>query len=292
MLHHGNVLCQVLIELLKMQIVIGLLTVPLVATALQKCALNKYNNSTQLITNFPHAPLKPFYFGASNSAFQAEGEPGDSDWRRWIQSNNPSRVEDKSNASFCNRFWQFYDQDFAFAQASNMNAFRMSIAWERIEPSLGAWDNKALQHYITIITSMRKRNIEPFITLQHFVLPGWVADNGGVLWLQYPQRFAKFSAYVAQALHAAPANVKYFITLNEPDIQVRFGYLNTTFPPGANNLEQAERAFAALAEAHIEAYASIHTLNLSPVYVGFSHNWQLFRPKDSKIHCIAISLTR
>ena len=69
------------------------------------------------------------------AAFQVEGEPEDSDWRRWTHAPDEagqSRIIDGSDAEVATRFWRHYDRDFALAQGAGMNAFRMSVAWERI----------------------------------------------------------------------------------------------------------------------------------------------------------------
>ena len=82
-------------------------------------------------------------------------------------------------------------------------------------------------------------------------------------------------------LAAAPAKVRYFITLNEPNIQVRAGYLDAhKFPPGIDDPARAMQALAALAQAHVEAYHAISALELPHVKVGLSQNWQVFTARD------------
>ena len=46
--------------------------------------------------------------------------------------------------------------------------------------------------------------------------PGWLADRGGVLAPEFPERFAEFSAKVVRRLASGPAHVKWWLTLNEP----------------------------------------------------------------------------
>ena len=225
-----------------------------------------------------------FFFGASNAAFQVEGSPQDSDWREWTRTNYPDgspRISDKSNAERVTDFWNRYDEDFRIAKKSGLNAFRISIAWERIEPEPGVWDEKALDHYVKMILAMRKRGLEPFVTLHHYVLPLWVAREGGVTWKEFPRHFGEFSRHVAARLGRAPANVTYFMTINEPTILVRFGYLDEhKFPPGINDASAASGALAGLAKAHIEAYRQIKSLDIESVRVGLAHNWQIFEPLD------------
>lgn len=225
-----------------------------------------------------------FFFGASNAAFQVEGSPVDSDWREWTRTSHPDgtpHVSDTTNAERATDFWNRYDEDFRLAQKAGLNAFRISLAWERIEPEPGVWDEKALDHYVKMIVAMRKRGLEPFVTINHYVLPLWVSREGGVAWKEFPLRFGEFSRRVVERLAKPPANVRYFMTINEPNIQVRFGYLDDRkFPPGVNDASAATRALAGLAKAHIEAYRQIRELGLKGVKVGFAHNWQVFEPLD------------
>jgi beta-glucosidase len=132
-----------------------------------------------------------------------------------------------------------------------------------------------------MIVAMRRRGLEPFVTLHHYVLPLWVASEGGVAWKEFPGRFGEFSRRVVERLAREPANVSYFMTINEPNILVRFGYLNDRkFPPGINDASAAARAMAGLAKAHIEAYRQIKSLGIKSVRVGLAHNWQIFEPLD------------
>ncbi len=118
-------------------------------------------------------PRRPrFFFGVGNAAFQVEGSPADSDWDRWTKL--PGKIKDGSTAVRATDFWNRYDEDFKLAQENAMNAFRLSIAWERVEPSPGKWDEKVLDHYEAILKAMRARGLEPVVTLHHYVLPGWV----------------------------------------------------------------------------------------------------------------------
>ncbi len=225
-----------------------------------------------------------FFFGASNAAFQVEGSSIDSDWREWTRTVYPDgtpHISDKSNAELATDFWNRYDEDFRIAKEAGLNAFRVSIAWERIEPAPGVWDEKALDHYVKMIVAMRRRGLEPFVTLHHYVLPLWVSSEGGVTWKEFPSRFGEFSRHVVGRLSKPPANVIYFMTINEPTILVRFGYLDDhKFPPGINDASAASRALAGLAKAHIEAYRQIKDLGIKSVKVGLAHNWQVFEPLD------------
>jgi len=218
-----------------------------------------------------------FLFGVSNASFQVEGTPAPSDWKSW--SHTPGRISDGTNADTVTDFWNQYERDFKIARDAGMNTFRISIAWERIQPAPGEWDEAALDHYIRMISKMREYRLEPIVTLLHYVLPLWVSKQGGITWDQFPRYFGEYSKHVVEKLAANHAQVTYFMTMNEPTIQVRFGYLDSQkFPPGINDATQATIALANLAKAHIEGYRQIRSLNLIDIQVGFAHNWQIFVP--------------
>ena len=229
------------------------------------------------------AVADPFFWGVASSAFQVEGHPKDSDWRRWTHT--PGKIKDGTNADLVSDFWNRYDEDFALAQDLGVNAYRISVAWERIETQPGVYDFKALAHYQKMILSMRKRGMEPVITLQHFVLPGWLADQGGLLAPGFAESFRNFSALVFQALAPAPYSVRYWITLNEPNVLALASYFGGVFPPGKNNGGLSARAQAALAKAHIFATIRLRELwsrnqNWAQPKIGLALNWVHLEPKN------------
>ena len=60
-----------------------------------------------------------------------EGDPADSDWREWCAKKN---IDDGTDAEVATSFWRRYEEDFTLAKELGVNAFRLSIAWERIQP--------------------------------------------------------------------------------------------------------------------------------------------------------------
>ena len=52
-------------------------------------------------------------------------------------------------------FWNRYPEDVGLAQALGCTAFRFSIAWSRVEPAPGQFDDAALEHYGRVIATIR-----------------------------------------------------------------------------------------------------------------------------------------
>src|SRR5438094_85253 len=104
-----------------------------------------------------------FMWGAANSSFQVEGSPVDSDWLRWTKT--PGKIKDGTTADVASDFWNRYEEDFRLAQAAGLNTFRISVAWERIQPAPDKWNDEALAHYEKILVAMRSHGLEPMVTL-------------------------------------------------------------------------------------------------------------------------------
>ena len=71
-----------------------------------------------------------------------------------------------------------YAEDFAIYTSLGLNHHRLSIEWARIEPEKGKRDPAALEHYRNVLTAAHDTGITPWITLHHFTLPRWFADEG------------------------------------------------------------------------------------------------------------------
>lgn len=226
-------------------------------------------------------PHQPFLWGVANSAFQVEGHPADSDWYRWTHL--PGKIADGTNADLGTDFWNRYSDDFDIASGLGANAFRISVAWERIEPKEGQWDLEALEHYREIILSMRAKGLEPLVTLHHFVNPQWLSEKGGVLSKDFPFYFKRFAKKVVGNLARQPTSVRYWITFNEPAVLAMKGFVEGQWPPGIkNDIKRAMKAQSSMAEAHIQASRAIRELNL-PVKIGIAHHWRVFQPKNQSL---------
>jgi beta-glucosidase len=216
-----------------------------------------------------------FMWGVANSAFQVEGNPGASDWTRWTKTQG--KIHDASNADRATDFWNRYEEDFDMAATLGVESFRISVAWERIEPAPGRWDEDALDHYEKMIEAMRKRGLEPIVTLHHFVLPTWIADRGGLEFKEFPRYFTRYALKVVSRLSARPARVKWWMTFNESMGQVAAGYLSPLWPPGVFDTTRATQAAANLIRAHI--YSTLALRNLKGgqgLRIGLAHNWRPF----------------
>jgi beta-glucosidase len=209
-----------------------------------------------------------FWWGVGHSAFQVEGNPEDSDWKRWTEESG--RITDGTNANVATQFWNNPEPDFEQAKELGSNMFRMSIAWERIHLGPGQWNEEALNRYEQIIIQMRKRGLEPMITLQHFVLPQWIAKEGGLTSKVFVDQFTEYAIKVVQKLALGPAQVKWWMTFNEPMVLVTGGYILGEWPPGKKNLSEAFTAAQGMIKAHKKAMLALRSRVDFPKDLKFS----------------------
>ena len=217
----------------------------------------------------------------ANASFQVEGHPAPSDWFDWTHS--PGKIADQTNADLSTDFWNRYQEDFDWANKLGANAFRLSLAWERIEPSPGVFDEAVLKHYDQILLSMRQKGMEPFVTLQHFVLPGWLARRGGILAGDFPRIFADYARRMAMHFSHSPAKVKMWITFNEPTILAFESYILGQWPPGEkDHPEKAYLAVRHFAEAHNLASTLMKTV-APHIWIGVAHHYRLVEPVSDRL---------
>jgi len=207
-----------------------------------------------------------FYWGTATSAYQVEGDIKN-DW---------SVSGDKYNAEIACDHYNKFEEDFNLTKQMNNNAHRFSIEWARIEPEEGKFDQKEIEHYRKVILALKQRGLEPFVTLYHWTLPVWFAEKGGPAspsqggWLNKdaPKDFEKF---VEKIILEYKDLVKFWITLNEPNVYVSHCYLRGDWPPFEKNYSNSQKVLNQLVEAHKLAYKKIHEISPRAI-VGIAKN--------------------
>ena len=148
-----------------------------------------------------------FIWGVSASGYQSEGGNVDSNWDRY----NAASVEmDRYGTSV--DFRHRYREDIALAHDLGVNTFRIGIDWARVERKPGQFDETELAYYDDVIRAMKEAGIAPLITLDHFVYPGWVADQGAWTNAKTVDDFERFSQMIFERYHD---DVKLWLTFNE-----------------------------------------------------------------------------
>src|SRR6266536_2454625 len=162
-----------------------------------------------MLCRFPEG----FLWGAGTSAHQVEGGNLWNDWSRFERL--PGKIRDGRASGDACRHYQLFDQDFALAAADGHRMHRLSLEWSRIEPERGRIDPGAVAHYHEVLGALRRRGLEPLVTLHHFTNPLWIADRGGWENRDTIERFTGFAAFCAREFGA---EVDWWCTVNEPEV--------------------------------------------------------------------------
>ncbi len=125
--------------------------------------------------------------------------------------------------------YHHYEQDFDLLKSMNMNAFRFSIEWSRIEPEEGKWDEKQIEHYREYIIALKKHGIEPVVTLFHWAMPVWFAERGG---FEKRANINYFVRFAEKVLSEYEPYIRLICTFNEPEVYVGQGWMHEgEWPP-------------------------------------------------------------
>lgn len=222
---------------------------------------------------------KKFLWGASTSAHQVEGG-NHNQWTVWELENAKSKaaqanyhLEDLDSWSHIEKeakdpnnyvsgrsvdHYNLYEVDLDLLKKMNMNAFRFSIEWSRVEPEEGAWNIEAIEHYKQYALELKKRGIEPIVTLFHFTLPVWFTARGGFEKRGNVRYFKRFAERITKELGTS---VRLILTVNEPEVYVHESYVAGNWPPNVTSKRKAWRVLNNLAYAHNQAASVIHSLN-------------------------------
>ena len=132
-------------------------------------------------------------------------------------------------------FWNRFGEDVRLARDLGCKIFRFSVAWSRVEPNPGEFDQTTLDHYRQVVAAIREAEMLPLITLHHLTWPIHVQNRGGLTAPDFPRWFGE---YTRQVLQAVGPGIPYWITFNEPNLLV-YGHIKPwwqadyAMPPGA-----------------------------------------------------------
>lgn len=239
--------------------------------------VNRTNGSQSMKYTFP----KNFKWCVATSAHQIEGYNRHSDWWLW---ESQGKVANKEHTQVAADHWNRVESDVELISKLNANTYRFSIEWAKIEPQEGVWDQGAINHYVQEIKLLKKKGIEPFITLHHFTLPNWVAEKGGWEWPDIPTAFERYSEKVFISL-TKEAQIQNWITINEPTVFLAAGYIAGTFPPGRkSDLSALKTPLVNILKAHGKSFHILKKLaqvKNENIQVSMAHSMRVFDPKHS-----------
>jgi len=241
-----------------------------------------------IMARFKDAPEK-FLFGASSSSYQYEGG---------LDGNNANAIFYESKnlppAGIAIDFWNRYKTDISqMKNELGINSFRLSIAWERVQPDKEVWDLSMIQQYADIIKTLKENGIEPIVVLHHYTVPTWFAKLGAFEKNQNNIYFVEFAKRMYTALHQ---DVTYWSTFNAIEGYAFKGYWTLDGPPQKHNMQLAQIVMANMLDSHVKIYQAIkgekglyfeyQNQSIPNPQIGIQKNIALLDPSEKSNMCV------
>jgi beta-glucosidase len=213
-----------------------------------------------------------FTFGAATAATQIEDDNPNVDWYVWTAPEPDGLARGPFVGDAVEGYSRAID-DIDLIEEMNLDSYRFSIEWARVEPQRDQVDETALAHYDDFIDELVARGIEPMVTIHHFSNPLWVDDPriggcpDGVTddylcdW-HYEDGAAAIIEEIAE--HARMLGARYgdrvddWCTVNEPINYLVASYGVGFFPPGRSLLLSDFPRFMNVVRAYIDAHVAIY----------------------------------
>ena len=213
-----------------------------------------------------------FQFGVATAGFQIEGGYNGPDQPR----NNWADWEDSGRAAksgTANSFWTDYERQLDLVVAMQLDSFRISIEWSRVEPSPGTIDEAAVAHYRTILQAIRDRGLRPLVTLHHFTNPAWLGTDP---WLN-DEGWRRLADWYELAVTRFGDLCNEWITSNEINIFAINTYFHGIFPPGRkNDFEATVATIDHLLAAHVVGYQRIKAIQPESVVATNNYSFSIY----------------
>ena len=222
---------------------------------------------------------KDFVWGTGTSSYQVEGAwnvdgKGESIWDRF--SHTPGKVKNGDTGDVACDHYNRFAEDILLAKRLNLNSYRFSIAWPRLQPNgRGEFNQHGLDFYDRIVDACLQNGIKPFITLYHWDLPQALEDEGGWGNREVCELFA---AYAAKCVERYGDRVKHWTTFNEPWCTSFLGYENGYHAPGKKDPKLAAQVAHNLLLAHGMAAQAMRKVAKEPIEVGIVLNLSITEP--------------
>ncbi len=203
-----------------------------------------------------------FSWGVATSAYQIEGAAqtdgrGPSIWDTF--SHTPGKIIDGSTGDVACDHYNRYEEDVEIIAGLQVDAYRLSIAWPRVQPlGSGPWNEAGFQFYSKLIAKLNEKNIKVHLTLYHWDLPQALQDNGGWLNRDTTMRFAEYAVEVARRFGN---QVEAIATHNEPWCTANLGHATGQFAPGMADPDAAVQVSHNLLLSHGLAIKYMRTVN-------------------------------
>lgn len=166
---------------------------------------------------------KNFLWGASSAAWQVEGAANEDGRGVSLIDLNSQKKKPFADNSIASDHYHHYKEDVALMKECGFTSYRFSIAWPRIYPDdSGVPNKKGIEFYNNLINELVNNGIEPIVTLYHYDMPQWVDEKfdgwygRGII--------DAFDQYVRTCFKEFGDRVKYWLSINEQNMQIFYGH--------------------------------------------------------------------
>ncbi|WP_213815666.1 GH1 family beta-glucosidase [Glaciihabitans sp. dw_435] len=222
---------------------------------------------------------KDFLLGSATASYQIEGAAhedgrGVSIWDTF--SHTPGKITNGDTGDVADDHYHRLEEDLDLMASMNLEAYRFSIAWPRIQPTGSGQVNKlGLDFYSRLVDGLLARDIKPIATLYHWDLPQELEDKGGWTNRDTAYRFAEYAAIVGKELGDRVAT---WTTLNEPWCSAYLGYGSGAHAPGVMSPLAALTAVHHLNLAHGLALTELRNVVTNDPEYSVTLNFHVLRP--------------
>ena len=164
-------------------------------SSIQHAAQDLYN----AIKTNPYLTIQPseFILGASSSAYQIEGGLDHSSAAARFYAKKAKLPTAGIAIDFYNRYKEDIKQ---MKEELHINAFRISLAWDRIQPQQGKFSQEAIAFYKDVLQTLIAHDIKPLVVFHHYDVPTWFEDLGGFEKKKNGKFFQEFALHVYKEL--------------------------------------------------------------------------------------------
>ncbi|QNE50937.1 MULTISPECIES: glycoside hydrolase family 1 protein [Enterobacteriaceae] len=194
-----------------------------------------------------------FLWGSATAAYQIEGGvdtslKGASIWDTFVKEKG--RTFKNTNGDVAIDHFHRVQEDVALMAEMGLRTYRFSVSWSRVFPNgYGEINDEGIAFYDELIDALIRSGIEPMLTLYHWDLPQKLQDE----YLGWESRkcITHFVDYARFLFERYNGKVKYWVTMNEQNIFIPFGYKTALHPPAVKSVRRMLQAnhHASLANA-------------------------------------------
>ncbi len=213
-----------------------------------------------------------FIFGVATAATQIEDQNPNVDWYAWTAP----APEGLGKGEFVGDAVKGFSNSIAdvdLIESMNLDSYRFSIEWARVEPVRDQINEEALAHYDALIDELITRGIKPMITLHHFSNPLWVDDprisgcpDGVTEDYLCGWHIAEGADAIVEELaeHARLLGQRYgdrvddWATINEPINYLVASHGVGFFPPGRSLMFSNFEDFMGVVRAYVRAHVAMY----------------------------------